>query len=84
MCAGLHVILAVCRDVGSSEFDYAACDIGNRFGFCICQNYPIYVVYENTFIHITLKVATFGQIFSSVCRTSLFFQENIEVFTKTK
>ena len=23
MCAGLHVILAVCRDFGSSEFEYA-------------------------------------------------------------
>ena len=24
LCGGLHVILAVCRDMGSSEFDYAA------------------------------------------------------------
>ena len=24
LCGGLHVILAVCTDIGSSEFDYAA------------------------------------------------------------
>ena len=24
LCGGLHVISAVCRDMGSSEFDYAA------------------------------------------------------------